>query len=239
MTSIFSYGGYSHADNEVNVDTHTVHSVYDQSGFRKSVVHRLECSGKLHADTPALVSIAMRVMQTAYNRENQIAVLKIDGANTHHRITPIGSIMGVQVTDPPSWIGDDGSEFTTYRSYRFAVEAEYYVTGRFNLLDFEETVTVTGTGGPRLVVIETLDTAPVMQLTNRQTRVTIVQAGRALGLRFRPTPPSPLFPAGLQGPSASIGKRSARERASNTEHEVTWSYTMLAVGPVNAEPHNF
>jgi hypothetical protein len=238
MTTQFIYGSYTHDENEVET-VHTAEAVYDDRGFGKSTRERLDLTGRIHADSPTQLTAKLVSLSSAYNQEGLNAVLYVNGAKTHHALLNQGSLYGVRVIQPPSFSPGGGTEYTTYRSYTIILEAEYLKTGN-NLLKFEESLTLTGTGAERRVWIETLDTPPIRQTTNRFTVVKLIQQGTATGYLSRPTPPPPLYPQSVDYPEAQSMKKSPDNIVGiRQNYTISWTYPMTFGSQVSGEPHSY
>src|SRR5690606_32239803 len=82
------------------------------------------------------------------------------GQPTSHVISSVGTLGGIRVTQMPSYPRGDGGEYTTFRTFEIQLEADY-PNLQAELVAFEEQISVTGTGGPRFTILETLTGPPV------------------------------------------------------------------------------
>lgn len=175
---IFKYGSYSHADNEVALSVSKTPE-YTARGFRFGTRERWVLRGKIQANTVAALTTAMDALEDAYAENNKTAVLLLsDGSTeTQHKMAASDCLGGVHVVGLDY---DEGvnAEYTSYRSYTITLEG-LRTDKEQTILEYSESITLQGSGGPRRVILETLDTPPIIQITAQRTAQTIVQAGFA------------------------------------------------------------
>jgi hypothetical protein len=184
---ILKYGTYTCAQ-----DTLTLAVVRDplrnEFGMRYGYRERWTITGELQGADSAALTTAIAAMQTAFASDGQDLCLYLnDGmTKTVHELVSATAIGGVRILAGPEFPDGDGAEYAVIRTYKITAEAEYEDEGADELLGYQETITVTGTGGPRRVVLVPLVGTPIMQQTSTATPVEVTQDGYALGLTDYP-----------------------------------------------------
>ena len=150
-----------------------------------------------------------------------------DGSQSANKVLAADCLEGPYM-DQLVWTPEQGAQFVTHRRFscRFvftvsilASSAELSV-----LTDFSETVTVSG-GTPDFVIQTYLNSAPDRVNTTFQKAVTITQEGFAIGFKFLPAAPAPLYPADVKDNTVSYdsGKRRGNQIY---DRKRTWRYVM-------------
>ncbi len=235
------YGSYTHSANEVSVAISRTPR-YDEHDRILSMIERWEIDGRLAADTQAALTTAINALEAAYETQGQNVGLYLDDGTTltSHAITSADTIGGVRVVEGPSYPDGRGAEYSTFRNYRIALEAETDIAPGNTLLFWEERIETTG-GGGRFVMLQTLTGSPQKQIVAQATPYRAIQSGRAVGYGAYPLPASPLWPASEHVDQRQVGRRSPRRRgptgqASYEEWEVVWSYSFEDVAPLIGFP---
>jgi hypothetical protein len=130
----------------------------------------------------------------------------------------------------------DGAEYSTFRTYRITLEADFPDTAG-NLLEYAEALDFEGTGGPRRVFLEVLEGLPQEQIGTERTTTRATQHGRAVGYGTYPVPPPPVWPAAELPHRRRISLRTP-ERVGNqfARYPVEWHYAFEAVVPLVGTP---
>jgi len=234
----FKYGSYQHPDNEVNLTSFTQRRIYNARGTVERIVKTMQLQGVLIASTQTAIKSAIGTLENAYVNDGKDAGLyHDDGTPSHHFLDSSQSLSGVRVLslDYPK---SDGAEYATQRAYTITLEAVFPVSGGDNLLAFNETLRIVGTGGPRIATIETLTGSPQVQTINQQTKVLAQQFGRAIGLLQYPSAPAPLFASVEHQDRREITQGSPTfEGGRFTNYEISWAYHFESPGPLFARPH--
>ena len=112
------------------------------------------------------------------------------------------------------------------------------------LWSWEESISFTGTGGPKFVMQQPLPELPGMlpalpqkQIVASHTPYKAVQSGQAVGIFGPPTPPLPLWPAAEHQELRVVDPKTP-ERMGNGywRYPITWSYTFESVDPLIGLP---
>jgi hypothetical protein len=237
------YGGYSHDLNEAAV-TVTRSPVWNQPGGQlRGYVERWAVSGFLQGVNPADVNARCQALKAAYLTPAQDLTLRFDdGGLSNHLLLSGPSVGGTRVVEGVSFphSGEGDAEFSTFRRYSLAVEAEYHQAG-LNILAWVETLAFSG-GGPRDLFLQPLAGTPRKQRVATATPYRATQKGSALGWLSFPELPAPLWPSDekvdLREGEKGEPRRSGPVGAPlYTEWPVTWSYTFESVNPFTGDPH--
>src|SRR5262245_20752918 len=218
------YGSYTHAQNEPAVQI-ARRALFSPRGYRQAVRDTWRIVGELHAASPTALTAAIAGLRSTYKLNGLDLGLYLDDQTTHtdHALLSGASLGGTRVTalDFPS---GSGAEYSTFRSYSITVEADF-PDASTNLLDFSETLSFDGTGGPRVVFLDTLEGSPQPQLAQQRTTYRARQQGRAVGLATYPGAAPPIWPTAELLPERRLVLRSPRRIAGNlAEFVVEWTY---------------
>ena len=159
-----TYGSFSHPANEVTLSSVTAQRIRNPRGFTYILRKRIQLAGVIVLDTSSLTTAqaqsalrtAIQARETAYSLDGGNFVFKHDdGSQSAHTLDSASAIGGVRVVET-SFPKGDQAEYATQRTFSVTLEADYPVSGG-SLLSFQETVEIVGTGGPRKIIIETLN----------------------------------------------------------------------------------
>jgi hypothetical protein len=233
---ILKYGTYAHARNEPAVQIEK-RALFSPRGNRRGTRETWRIAGILHGADPAGVTAALAALRTAYSTNGlDLGLYLDDGVTpTDHRLLSSATLGGTRVLALDFPVGA-GAEYSTFRSYVLTVSGEIVDTSS-ELLDFSETLSFEGTGGPRIVFLETLTGVPQPQVTRQYTTCRARQEGRAVGLTTYPAFPAPLWPAAELPHERRLTLRSPRRIGANwSEYIAEWSYLFESVTPLSGSP---
>lgn len=230
---IVTYGGFSFTDNEAMVTFWGQQVEFDSRGRPRRLRRRMNIEGEIIATTPAGIDTRVAAIQTAFEVGGQDAGLYIPPSTlTHIALSNSNSVSGVRIVQPPSFNMRDGmAHFATGLPFSIALEAEYLLTqSGDSLVNYQETITYTGDGGPRRMVIEVVEGPPVTQTTTEQTPIVIEQSGSATGILDYPDVNPPLVAALLDRPDGIQVSRDVprMENGIYTEFTARWNYRMTS-----------
>lgn len=154
--------------------------------MRGDVKAELIVSGQ--ADTTKQEDIVRSALATPYQ---DLILKQDDGKPSGTRLLNQKSLSGVMVVDGPNFTEATRAEYVNTRTVEFTVEAEYVFAGAESaIISFEETISVRGNGGPRWIWRFPLNGDAVLQQVSRQSLITTVQRGSAVGhTKYPPAPP--------------------------------------------------
>lgn len=233
---LLRYGSYTHARNEPAVQIGK-RALFSPRGVRQAVRETWRIVGVLHAADQPGITAAIAALRAAYNVNGLDLGLYLDDGTTptDHVLSSGASLGGTRVTSLAFPVGS-GAEYSTFRSYSITVEADFPDTSN-NLLDFSETVSFEGTGGPRIIFLETLAGLPQPQIARQCTKYRARQEGRAVGLATYPPVPPPIWPAAELPDQRRLVLRSPkRTAAALTEFAAEWTYVFESVSPLAGAP---
>ena len=231
------YGPYTHAQNEPALQI-AKQAVFSPRGYRQAVRETWRIVGVLHAASQTSLTAAIAGLRAAYSVNGlDLGLYLDDGVTlTDHVLVSSATLGGTRVRSLEFPSGA-GAEYSTFRSYSIAVEADFPDTSN-NLLDFSETLSFEGTGGPRIVFLDTLEGLPQEQISRQRTTYRARQEGRAVGLASYPPVPPPIWPAAEMQPHRRLVLRSPRRVAANlTEFVAEWSYVFESNVPLAGGPN--
>lgn len=234
----FQYGSYQHAENSVNL-TVSKRANLNARGFTSHTTWQMTLEGVLIPSNATQTQIRNDIQQLeiAYSVDGRDAGLyHDDGTVSPHFIRSSTTLGGTRVVEF-EWMKDENDgQYATGRSYRITIEAD--VPSNVAYQQFNESISVRGTGGPRFVLLETLAGPPQKQIVNRRTVIRATQSGSAVGFRTYPPYPKPLWPQ-----HEKLDRRRQDKAAPTTLHgarinwPITWSYEFESFGPLAGVPH--
>lgn len=203
----FQFGSYRHPNNEVNLTSYEAIPRYSPRGQRTTYLLRLHASGLLlcddqdgtAAERQSNLNSKINQLVDAYslaNMDQSCGLYHDDGTVTRHRLessaTNPANISGVRLAYR-SWPKGDAAEYATGREFYIILEAEV-TDNESEVIEYRETVSLVGTGGPRYRVVELEVAPPIVEIVNVFTKVDVVQEGTVIGFQTYLQPPGPLLP---------------------------------------------
>lgn len=218
---------------------------YNDGGIQFAETHRWAITGILlnSGGDPYAFTATINALVNAFAVNNQnIYLLQNDGVTpTSHSILTANTLGGTRVVEKTFPDARNGAYVTNY-VWGAVVEADV-LTGYSGLQSFFETVQWVG-GGPRFIMLETLNGPSQKQWVQDQTPYKATQSGTAIGFASYPVPPSPLWPyAQHQGDSPFTMKSPRRTgplgAAKYTDWEINWSYVFEDAAPLGGVPNRW
>lgn len=233
----FRYGSYWHALGEVTFSSIQRTKIFGPRG--QPVVSRVtwQIEGVLLGDDPVDLSARMVQLERAYDKQGQNAGLYfVGGGATAHVLTTADAIGGVRSMGV-SYPKGDGAELTTFRSYSVTLEADYPTSA--SMVEFQETLSFRGTGGPKYIFLPVLNGPPEKQMVLQQTTMQATQSGSAVGNISYPPIPAPLWPSDEKTEERQITRISPQNvLGDKRQFGVQWSYAFESIGPLNGLPNS-
>lgn len=185
----------------------------------------------------ANLTVLLGDLEDAYARHGRTAGLyETGGGRTVHYMPNSGALGGVR-SSGVSYPEGNGVEYVTSRAYSVTLSADYPFAGT-SLLEFNETLSFTGTCGPRFVLKPTMNGPPERQVVQQKTTMRAVQSGSSLGYFGRPSPPQPLWPGDEHVEERQITLTSPRIiYGKSVDHGISWSYSFESATPLTGVPH--
>lgn len=233
------YGDYQHASGEVSVVI-SKQGIFADAAILRGVRERWDLQGRLQAESPAALTTALEELAAAYAVQGQdVGFYFDDGTPSSHQITSAATNGGVRVVAPPSFPQGKGAEYSTFRTYTIALEAEV-LDDSATLIAWHERLNFSG-GGPQFAYLQPINGLPIKQLLKQSTPYRATQAGEAVGMYAYPTPAPPLWPTAehvhLRELHYELPKRMGEGASTTfTEFRVTWSYQFESAAPLVGLP---
>ena len=233
---ILKYGSFAHEQNDAAIAI-SRRGNYSGRGNLEYVRETWSIRGFLQAASQSALTTAINSMKAAYNSNGYDVGLYLDDGTTltSHYMTSSQARGGVRVValDFPE---GEGAEYSTFRSYSITLEADFFNTTDF-LLEYNETISFKGTGGPRRVFLETLDGIPQEQIGARFTTYKAMQRGSSIAFGNWPNFPPPIWPA-----AELLDQREVNIHTPTKVDEqyfgygIDWSYTFESTSPLQGRP---
>lgn len=240
--SQLKWGSYSHAENEVEIASIRRQSAFNEAHVRTGILETWTIRGMLQASTQALLTTAINDLEAAYEDDGRDLNFYTDAGSTlsAHSISSSATKGGTRVVSL-AYPDGKGGEYSTYRTYEIVIEAEFPLNDDLNMVQFEESLTFAG-GGPKFVVLQPLNGAPIRQRVADATPFTASQDGRAVGYLRYPVIPRPFWPNDEHRERRRTTERSPQLEGFGGQryyanYEVTWHYEFEAGFPLYAHPH--
>jgi len=233
------YGNYQHAANEVSVVI-SKQGLFTEAGIGRGVRERWNIQGRLQAADQTSLTTAIEVLAAAYGLPAQdVGFYLDDGQPTSHVISSAATNGGVRVVVPPSFPEGKGAEYSTFRNYTIALEAEL-LDPRAALLSWSEVLSFKG-GGPQFAFLQPINGLAQKQLLKQATTFHATQSGHAVGYLGYPLPAAPIWPE-----AEHVDQREVRYElpqrmgppgsATYTQFKVSWSYSFEDAGALVGSP---
>jgi hypothetical protein len=233
------YGDYRHAAGEASVMI-SKQGLFTEAGLPRGVRERWDIQGRLQAASQADLTTAINALTAAYAVQGRDVGFYFDNDQpSSHQIDSSETNGGVRVVVPPSFPQGKGAEYSTFRNYTLALEAELLDAGA-GLIGWNERLNFSG-GGPQFAFLQPINGPPVKQLLRQATPYRATQTGEAIGYQVYPVPAAPLWPDAEHLHQREIHyelpkRMGPAESATYTQFKVTWSYRFEAATPLLGLP---
>lgn len=236
MSAILKYGSYTHQPNSVMLDI-VRRGMSSRMGRMFGVKETWNIKGVLMASSASALSTLVDQLQAAYSQNGYDIEFSITGGIVHKLLNSdcIGGVQVVQFL----WLGSgprgSGVEGLFRRTYQIVVEGMKRVGASNLVLEYQDQIRYIGTGGTRVLRVESLAGDPQPQNVCLYTTSRAIQSGYAVGLTTWPTPAAPKwhgygrYDRYMQsfGTPRFIGSGSS----SHMLYPVTWRYEYEAEIP--------
>lgn len=233
---LLRYGSYTHDQNECAVVI-SKRAVFSPRGDRQSVRETWHVMGIKQAASQGALTAALAALRAAYSRNGfDVGLYLDDGVTlTDHAMASSATLGGVRVLELDFPRGD-GAEYSTFRTYRLVLEADFPDSGGL-LLEFDEALHFEGTGGPRRVFLDVLEGLPQEQIGTQASTYRATQTGRAVGHGAYPFAPAPIWPAAELADRRRVTLRTPQRYAGQAARfAVEWTYVFESISPLVGTP---
>jgi hypothetical protein len=233
------YGTYQHPAGEASVVI-SKQGLFSDAGLPRGIRERWDIQGRLQAADQAALTTAINALTAAYALQGQDVGFYFDnGQPSSHQIDSSETNGGVRVVVPPSFPQGKGAEYSTFRNYSLALEAEL-LDPEATLIGWNERLNFSG-GGPQFAFLQPITGLPIKQQLRQATTYRAAQSGEAVGYQSYPTPATPLWAASehvhLREIHYELPKRMGPPGSPTyTHYRVTWSYRFESATPLVGSP---
>jgi len=194
MASVATIGGFTHADNEVNLVSMDYRKVFSPRNRALIEVRTVKLSGEfIYTDTQSIVN-QINAAINAYQDYRDFRYT-VGGVLAHQLLNDSSCISGVKVIDK-NFPSGSPEQLATTRTFGATLQAKYDVA-EDNIVQWTESLEVIGTGGPIKNLVNTLY-GPILLITSISSAVIVGQRGTALGFNTYPNPPAPIGNSGAE-----------------------------------------
>lgn len=161
--------------------------------FEKS----LAITGHLYASGPSALSSEMATLEAAMAIPNESVGITYNGTPTQHWLSTTGAIGNVVISDFA--FEDTPLHMATEVKYSFTATAMYNNAAQLRTyLSLEETVSVTGEGGPEIVLAPQNGLPSIYQQVSDYTDVSVSQSGSMMTRTLAAIPPPVIWVPGAR-----------------------------------------
>ena len=215
------YGSYAFNADDVAL-SYMKKTMRSTTGIRTGFMEEWVLQFRLRGDTQSELTTEVNSLQSAFSVDGRDIVLLENGGGESAFVTnSSATTSGVRVNEVNFPILKDG-QYTYFIDGTVRLNAET-VTNVSADLFYSDSLTITGNGGPKRVVLETARGLPIVQTTRQRTKVTGVQSGTARAIGAVPSRPIIMFPGLLINESVSEGITTSLE-GNKTVYTLSWTY---------------
>ncbi len=189
MASVAVYGGLVHADNEMNLVTMDYRTQYSPRNRKLIETRTLSARGEFIYDGAALIVPKINAAIAAYSLDYKDFTYTVGGVLAHQLKNDANCISGVKVISK-NFPSGSPEQLATTRTFGVTLQAKYDVC-EDNIVQWTESLSVTGTGGPVKSVVNTIY-GPLQFYYAPSSAVYVRQSGTSLGFNTFPDPPPPI-----------------------------------------------
>lgn len=222
----FPTGSTSYTDEAPNDFTDGTDQQGNALKFRSNTTRRITLDGWIIGDDAADLKTKVAAFEQAFSVDGGDFTVTSPAGVEVCAIRPADTATGLRVA-LRSYPDGKGIEWVTRRTFRIVLECEYAVAnagGIDGATQFSQSISYVGTGGPRFVVVETMDGMPIRQQVAARTRCSCTQQGTAASRIRQLTPPGPIYP--------EHEKQDLRQiTPPDSQGQISWQYFFESVGP--------
>jgi len=228
------YGDYLYPENECEIGIAQT-SKYGQYGQKIGYTVRWTIRGRLSADTPELLTVAITALEQAQVDGRNLLLYTNSGAASSHGIFSGNTVGGVKA-ESLNYPNGVGAEYSTFRTFEVTYTAEISLPEGGGQVSYNETLQFTG-GGPRFSFIECIQGPPYKTVDCQQTSYKASQSGSATGLGNWPNFPPPAFPEHEHIDRRVQARMTPQyNNGGATQFQINWSYEFEAAQSMTGNP---
>lgn len=243
MAYTFHYGNFAHPNCEVYPKRIEARPVRTDDNATWAMQYRMEIAGDLVGhDEPSEVVSAIAALDAAYAMDNKDAGFKLNGAWTPHYLNSNSALnlTGNRITYR-SWDNTLPTELANTRSFSVGIEA-LFALGDTGVIEFSETTTKLGNGGPEWKLYNTWNGVPERVNIASKTKVRHITRGRYVSIQPWLAPPAPYWPLEEQQWLRVVRYSNPIEHGHPsgkfTNYAVDYAYTFERLGADATTPFN-
>ena len=189
MTSLATYRGYTHPSDEVNLVSVDFRTRYSPRMRKLTETRSLRIAGELQDTTSANIIQRANDVINAYSQDYGDFTFTVGGVLAHKLLNSSDCISGVKVKSK-SFPSGDPDQLATTRTFSATLEGVYDIC-EDNLVQWTDSLSVVGNGGPVKTVVNTVF-GPFQFYYAPSSAVLVTQSGSAIGFNSYPDPPPPI-----------------------------------------------
>jgi len=244
---IWIYNGYKHALYEVGLQV-SVSSPISEQGIAGPARWTFYGQGELLRG-----NLSQDEMFTEYNKlaaayqvDNKPGGLYMPDKKTPackglYAFDPSNCFGNIYVVRRPALLNSEGAVLGTHVPYEFQIDFERYPTDRSQVIQWEESIQIVGTGAAKWHYQGNLEGNPTRIQSRERTTITVVQEGEGVGLLGYPQFPGPVLPNDEHQDIRKV-RRSAPilygngEGAVKKNWPIRWEYNMESLFGTSQQP---
>lgn len=243
------YGDYQFDDDAVWY-AYTCPAKLDSNGVPYAYSPQYKLSGWISitdtgtvAGNQAAMTAKLALFEAAFAKQFQNFGFYDNAGNlTVHKLINAQTLGGVKVLTRPEYPDSRGAEYSTFRSFTLTLGADVPLSaqqGPNAVVEWQETLTYIGTGGPRRVWQEFIEDNPENQVVAQRTTIKAIQRGSAIGFGDYIAFPAPLYPLEVEHEDQRIFERGtpqAKGAGVFKYYPSSWSYFFEFANPQFGNP---
>lgn len=237
----FKYGSFQHDDNSVEFSAMRTAKL-DSGGVPFGQTETYKLRGEIRADTQAALTVAIDALKAAYAIPFQDLILYDNSGNeTSHALKNSNTLGGVKVIEGPSFPNSLGAEYSIFRTFEVTLSADTPIAGQGqnSTVDWQESLTFVGTGGPRHVWQTLLTGTAIRQQVSELTTIKAVQRGQAVGYADYVAYPAGLYPIEVEHQEQRVYDRGTPQYLGGgvrRYYPCSWTYVFEFNNPATGNP---
>lgn len=244
----FGYGAFRFEQGEAALRGFRTVASYNDKGFADKITATLDIDFEIIRDGQAAIKSRFDQIANAIRQNGRdVGFYHDSGARSAIFIVNSQTVSGVRITQFPSVEAGDGADYATHLKGSCSFMAEYLPSsfgggggqGQVQVTDYQESVSVKGTGGPRYGYDVTDRGKSRRFVLADYTTVTATQQGSITVISknpFYPTPNPPLWPGNEDEEERTPSEDIKPANDGSWSCTVGWSYKFTSSGPLTGHP---